>query len=129
MLLVVMLSVVCLPICLSACLSVHQISICHLTSPVRSISSSPVKAFCNFLILMNAEFIVITKSVKERHGHTFKVQDMVRRSAEKKNYKSTFTSDVAVPICSLHKERSNPLHISLTKCRFFCERLTECSPY
>ena len=54
---------------------------------------------------------------------------MVRRSAEKKDYNSTFTSDVAVPICSLHIERWNPLHISVTKCRSFCERLTEFSPY
>ena len=44
MLLVVMLSVH-LFACLSARLSVHHISICHLTSRVRSISPSPVKAF------------------------------------------------------------------------------------
>ena len=44
MLLVVMLSIR-LFACLPVCLSVHHISICHLTSRVRSISPSPVKAF------------------------------------------------------------------------------------
>ena len=41
----IMLLVVMLSVRLSACLSVHHISICNLTSRVRSISPSPVKAF------------------------------------------------------------------------------------
>ena len=69
MLLAVMLSIH-LFACLSVCLPVHHISICHLTSRVRSISPSPVKAFLEFPDSRYAEFIVFTKSVTERRGHT-----------------------------------------------------------
>ena len=125
----IMLLIVMLSIRLFACLSVC-LSICHFTSRVRSISPSPVKAF---LQLPDTKMICRVYRYHQICQRTswsyFKVQDMVRRSAEKKNYNSTFTSDVAVSICSLHIERWNPLHISVTKCRSFCERLTECSPY
>ena len=71
MLLVVMLSVR-LFACLSVCLSIIYPSV------ILLLVSAPYflhlwKLFCNFLILRwYAEFIVITKSVKERHGHTLK---------------------------------------------------------
>ena len=62
----IMLLVVMLSVRLFVCLSVH------LNSRVRSISPSPVKAFLQLSDTRYAEFIVITKSVKERHGHTLK---------------------------------------------------------
>ena len=71
MLLVVMLSVRLFG-CLSVCLSIIYPSV------ILLLVSAPYllhqwKLFCNFLILRwYAEFIVITKSVKERHGHTLK---------------------------------------------------------
>ena len=129
MLLVVMLSVH-LSDCQYVCLSVHHISICHFTSRVRSISPSPLKAFLQLPdTKMMCRIYRYHRICQRTSWSYFKVYHMVRRCAEKKNYSSTFTSDVAVPICSLHIERWNPLHISVTKCSFFCERLTECSPY
>ena len=109
-----------MPVCLSARLSVHHISICHLTSHVRSISPSPVKAVLQLPdTKMICRIYCYHLICQRRSWPYFKIQDMVRRSAEKKNYNSTFTSDLAVPICSLHIERWNTLHISVTKCRFF----------
>ena len=128
MLLVVMLSVhlfACLSVCLSVCPSYIHLSFSH----VRSISPSPVKVFWQLPDTKTiCKFIVTTKSVKERHGYTLKYKPWSDEVQRKRTITLlTFTSDVAVPICSLHIERWNPLHISVTKCGvFFCERLTEC---
>ena len=73
MLLVVMLSVrlfAYLSVCLSVCPSYIHLS-SYFSCPLHIFFTSE-----SFLQLpdtkMNAEFIVITKSVKERHGHTLK---------------------------------------------------------
>ena len=62
----------CLAVCPSACLSIiyPSVSFLHVSSPYLL---HQWKLFFNFLIpRWYAEFIVITNSVKERHGHTLK---------------------------------------------------------
>ena len=127
-----LLLVVTLSVRLFGCLSVH-LPVCPSYIHLSSYFSCPLHIFFtseSFFQLSDTKMICKIYRLHQFCQRTswpyFKVYGMVRRRAEKKNYNSTFTSDVVVPICSLHIERLNLILISVMKCRIFCESLTEC---